>query len=362
MIINNKAKRAFLITDTHLGVRNSSAEWVQIQEDYFFNFFFPMVREQYRPGDILIHLGDMFDSRQSLNHKVSNLGVRIIDEISKIFKDGSYFLIGNHDAFNKSSNDINSLKPFKWTPNITIIEEPEILSINKLKILLMSWRKDHHADKECIQAHRNKVNYVMCHTDIKGLKFNKFSDVEEGCEVDEFKEFKKVYSGHIHYSQKIGNVYMLGCPYQLTRSDSGNSKGIVLLDFETETETYFENVYSPRFIKINFRDLIEMNIDEANKYIKNNFVDVLIDNKSVLKAPLNSLTELLEEYRKLDYQVYIEGDIENPYSEGKVFDLIDFVKDYVKTLPYDDQTKDKIVKTITKLHTLVEQQLKEERD
>ena len=40
---NPDAKRVWFITDTHLGVRNNSNEWLDQTRDYFFNWFFPLV-------------------------------------------------------------------------------------------------------------------------------------------------------------------------------------------------------------------------------------------------------------------------------------------------------------------------------
>ena len=137
MIENKKAKRIWFITDTHLGVRNNSNEWIDSIREYFFDWFFPLVRENYRPGDVLFHLGDFFDSRQSINLKVLNLGIEVTEELSAIFKDGVYIIIGNHDIWGKTNNEVNSLKSIKWIPGINIIEEPESIAILDKKILLL---------------------------------------------------------------------------------------------------------------------------------------------------------------------------------------------------------------------------------
>jgi DNA repair exonuclease SbcCD nuclease subunit len=76
-----KIKRVIFITDTHLGVRNNSNDWIEIHEDYFKNWFIPLCKKIYRPGDCLVHLGDVYDSRQSLNLRVLNLGIDIFEEL-----------------------------------------------------------------------------------------------------------------------------------------------------------------------------------------------------------------------------------------------------------------------------------------
>ena len=43
-MVFKESKRLWMITDTHLGVRNSSEEWIQIVRKYFFEWFIPLVK------------------------------------------------------------------------------------------------------------------------------------------------------------------------------------------------------------------------------------------------------------------------------------------------------------------------------
>jgi len=104
------AKRLWIITDTHLGIRNSSEEWIQIMRKYFFEWFIPKVKKEYKPGDVLLHLGDVYDSRQSINLKVLNLCVEIFGELSKVFEDGVYVIIGNHDIYSKAFRGLEKVQ------------------------------------------------------------------------------------------------------------------------------------------------------------------------------------------------------------------------------------------------------------
>ena len=359
------AKRIWFITDTHLGVRNNSNEWIDSIREYFFNWFFPLVRENYKPGDVLFHLGDFFDSRQSLNLKVLNLGIEISEELSNIFKDGIYIIVGNHDIWGKTSNDVNSLKSLKWIPGINIIEEPQTLKILDKSFLLMPWRKDHEAESEFLeQADTHDV--LCCHADIRGLKFNKFTRVETGSSVDEFDKFKKVYSGHIHYAQKSGNINMLGSPYEITRSDMDNQKGITLLNVSDLKETYFPNDFSPKFKRFYFTDILESTQEDLEPLFANNFVDIMIDPIMSLKAPLNILTDILQSQRSLKFHPY-DPDQANSLSqqiidiEGRQFNVLDFIKEYIENLEHDRDTKDKMYQSLVKLHTIVTTQEQENK-
>ena len=355
--LNPEAKRVFFITDSHLGVRNSSNEWIDIMRDYFFGWFIPLVKKNYRPGDILIHLGDVYDSRQSINIKVLNLGVDVFESLSEIFTDGIYVIAGNHDLWGKTSNEINSLKSIKWVPNVNILEEPETLVLGDKKFLMMPWRKDHATEEEFLD-NSGPHDYLCCHADIRGLKFNRYVTVEEGADSKKFSKFKTVYSGHIHYSQVVNNIHMLGSPYELTRSDMGNPKSVTLLDLQTEEETKFVNDFSPKFKKFIFDQILEMTIEDLEPEFRNNFVDIMIDPKMALRAPLNVLTESIVSQRKLGFHPYDPNQANSLSSQiydtdGKQFSVMDFVKEYVGGMEYDPDTKDKLVGSLEKLYKIV---------
>jgi DNA repair exonuclease SbcCD nuclease subunit len=365
MIENKTAKRVWFITDTHLGVRNNSNEWIDSIREYFFDWFFPLVRENYQPGDVLFHLGDFFDSRQSINLKVLNLGIEVAEEMSSIFKDGVYIIVGNHDIWGKTNNEVNSLKSIKWIPGVNIIEEPQSISIIDKSFLLMPWRKDHEAESEFLESSAAH-DVLCCHADIRGLKFNKFTRVETGASVDEFEKFRRVYSGHIHYAQKSDNINMLGSPYEITRSDMDNKKGITLLNVSDLKETFFENDFSPKFKRFYFNDILESTQEDLEPLFRNNFVDIMIDPVMSLKAPLNILTDILQSQRTLKFHPY-DPNQANSLSqqiidiEGRQFNVLDFIKEYIENLEHDRDTKDKMYQSLVKLHTIVTTQEQESK-
>ena len=51
-MLNLKKPRIWIISDTHLGARNNSVEWLDRMTEYFDHFFIPLVKEKYREGDI----------------------------------------------------------------------------------------------------------------------------------------------------------------------------------------------------------------------------------------------------------------------------------------------------------------------
>ena len=355
-MIIDQAKRLWFITDTHLGVRNSSETWINITEKYFFEYFIPLVKKEYRPGDILIHLGDVYDSRQSINLKVLNLCVEIFGQLSQIFTDGIFIIVGNHDIYKTSSNDINSLSSLKWIPNIKIFEEPKSITFGKRKAFLMPWRSTDEVASE-ILSKTKEHDYLFCHSNISGLDFNKYTKIEEGVSYTKLQNFNRVYSGHIHYSQNVGKIRMLGSPYQLTRSDMDNKKAILLLDLDTEEEILYENNFSPKFIKVSFDSIIEKTPLELNQEFRNNFVDILIDPKIAVKASLGVLTDMLDTQLETKFiPTNDKSGTDNNLEEtlfnldGKNFSILDFADEYINLMNESDETKEKMKKTIKILY------------
>ena len=97
------------------------------------------------------------------------------------------------------------------------------------------------------------------------------------------KNFKKVYTGHIHTSQDYKNICYVGNPYQMTRSDTNNMKGFRCLDFSSGEEQFFENTYSPKFVKIYINKALENKLEDIIKVSTNNFVDVYVPNEYLMK-------------------------------------------------------------------------------
>ena len=352
-----KANRIWLITDTHLGVRSNSREWMDNIESYFYDFFIPTLKKHYKPGDVLMHCGDVFDSRQSINLYVMNKGISIFEEISNILP--IYMIIGNHDIFMKSSNEINSLKVFKNFKNITVFEDPEKIMFGKRSALLMPWRENHQAEAAVLSNPDNFAELLFCHTDVKGFTFNKMQRIEDGNEPDTYDKYQRVYSGHIHWAQKFKNIRMLGSPYQITRSDNGNTKSIWLLDLENLEETQFENTVSSKFVKYKLNWLIEQPLESIQDLFKNNYIDIMVDAAWSTWFPFSIFTEEFTGYRKINYIITtMESDSDEDLPvENEEINLLKMIELHIEGLPYNPGLKEKLTKVSSQIYNKILQNL-----
>lgn len=358
-------KRAWMITDTHLGVRNGSIEWLEIMKEYFNDFFIPLLKKEKQEGDFLVHVGDVFDSRHSLNLLIMNEGITIFEEIAKIMP--IVIILGNHDIYKKNTNDVNSVKVLKWIPNIKVLEEPEVITVSGKKLLFMPWRATHFDESECIA--NNPADFLFCHTDVQGLKFNKNTVIESGLDLAQLKAFRKIYAGHIHFAQSKGNFRMLGCPYPMTRSDINNEKGIWCLNVETEEELYYPNTVSPKFIRILFEKVLEMEEAEAKEFFRNNFVDILVDPKWSLNFPFSTFADDMRGYRRLDFvprMSNVEDEdgmlLESEDADMERIDIIELSQKLIYNTQHSDNLKEKLLTTIKSLYERVQKSQNEKDD
>jgi DNA repair exonuclease SbcCD nuclease subunit len=360
-----KANRAFIISDTHLGARSNSVEWLDVMKDWFHSDFIPKVKSEYKPGDILIHCGDVFDNRQSVNLLVLHEGIRLFEELSKIFVDGVYVIAGNHDVMRKTSNDISSLDCLKYIPNVHILKEPIIAEIGTTKSLFMPWRTDTEEERQCLKDFGIKnLNYLFCHTNILHLKFDNSREVEEGISIKELNKFRKVYSGHIHWGQRKKNVTMVGNPYQMTRSDAGNEKGWYILDFESGEERFIENTYSPKFIRIYLNKFLNSSIEDLKNVCRNNRVDLYVPSSFLLRYHINPIIDILSDITKKLEVIPFEDDIDSSEGESiegeESFNIYGLCERYVKNISsMDSVSKEKV---LTKINSLYNNIIKDSRE
>jgi hypothetical protein len=308
--------KIFLLGDLHIGVRNNSIEWATSQKEFLIDYFCKEVdRAGFNPEtDILIQEGDWFHNREHTNNRIWNDSLEIFSVLSKKFKRGIYIILGNHDVYYKDNNSIHSLKGVeKIFSNIHVFEKPEILTLNSThRFLMLPWIEDEHKISNTVSKYISKAEYIVCHADIKDFKLNKWIKLQTGLELNLLKNFVRVYSGHIHIHQENGNVLYTGTPFELDRGDRGNPKGFYVLELTTKNgkphlnETFKENIFSPKFIKLDAFDLIEMKLEEIKNLFENNYVDIMMRIDKASSFPVTRFMEILDtfNYKKVEFFTY----------------------------------------------------------
>lgn len=354
-----------MISDLHFGVRSNSPEWLKIQTDYFYNYFIPLVKQHKREGDACFILGDIFDSRQSINILVMNSCIEIFQELSSLFgESGVYVMTGNHDCWTKDSAKVHSLKCLSGIPNVHVYSEPGVVETPNSNMLIFPWGMQFEDEKEFLESTSSDILFV--HTDIKGARFNSKVQVEHGNGTDTYRRHKKVYGGHIHYRQKVNEfITLIGSPYQMTRTDIGNRKGVYLLDLESNEETFIENDYSPEFISANFDSIVDMNREQLNIIFNNKFIDLKVSRKWFEEVDIASFVLSFKNQRSIEIKEIEDSesmemdesfDIDFLDEATPSFDIITLAKELINSLEFDEETKNKIENKITFLYDKISEE------
>jgi DNA repair exonuclease SbcCD nuclease subunit len=274
--------KVFMITDTHFGIYlNNLDKWLNMMEDTIYNFLIPFLKKNVKDGDILVHLGDLFDNRTSIPINVLNKVEKILKDISDIIP--IHIMVGNHDLFNKGSNSINSVRLYSYiSENIKVYEEPTNIKVNGINLVLIPWVEKRIDLIKSIKE--NQGDYLFCHSDLNGCRMHLNSVAHRNADkidVDEFSVYKEVFSGHVHITQRNKNFRFIGSLWQMDRNDTGDQKGITILDLETGEVSFNPNTYSPTFRK--FKVITEEDIDKLDEISDTkDYIDIAISNNLLI--------------------------------------------------------------------------------
>ena len=291
-------KNIFLLSDLHFGVRANSLEWLQNHLRFFDEFYIPYLKKTMREGDILFILGDWFDNRQLLDINVLNRSIDLVIELADIIP--LYFITGNHDIYKKYDTDVNSLRPFKNIPNVTVYEKPLVITNGESKILVLPWVGDEKMEEEYVR--KNDHNYVFAHTNIAGFSYDNGRQIHKGAKFTQIDGIKRLFSGHIHKRQEYQQYIYIGSPYSTKRSDIGNKKGVYKFNPANNKVSFTENNFSPLFQKVPLENILELTLNESVKIFNNNYSDIIVPDKHIHLFNLTKFVDLLDgcKYKKIE--------------------------------------------------------------
>lgn len=345
--------KIFFIGDTHIGLGypNSVDKWFKVHKQYFNDFLIPFLKEKVNKDDIIVHLGDLFDNRNVIPINLLNYGMDIVEEISKISP--LHIIVGNHDLWSKSSSDVNSVRPFRYIPNVSIYDRTSILYFNNKRILMMPYIENRLDQISLIKKNKD-CDYLFCHSDLNGCKMHLTSVAHKNpdkIDVDEFASFKRAISGHIHIVQNNKNFTFVGSLFQMDRNDMGDQKGIFVLDTETDSLEFYPNKISPIFTKVHVKNDSDVeNLEDLKS--SNDYIDLVISNNLIInnRKIRRKLESLLESgnFASVDYlddinngEVSVEEDVSSEVSIN--LDYEDFIREYISLQKYDKKVLDGII-------------------
>jgi len=268
-----------IINDTHFGIRNDSALFLEKSLIYFENNFFPELKK--RGITTIIHLGDFFDRRKYINfNTLKQVRKRFLEHIESEYK--FHIIIGNHDTYFKNTNEVNALKElFRGYTNIILHDEPKEVNFDDLSVSFIPWINDSNTQEYINYIKNTSSSILMGHLEIRGFEVISGVDSPVGLDRSLFDKFEMVLSGHFHIKQTQKNIHYLGTQYQLNFGDSGVIKGFHILDTETRELEFIENE-NRLFNIIRYDDSIisEEILESDFSKLQGTFVKVLVHIKN----------------------------------------------------------------------------------
>ena len=263
-----------IITDTHYGARKGSTSLHEYFKLFYDNVFFPTLEKE--GIDTIIHMGDIFDSRKSIDYQSLEWSKKVVFEPMRKYK--VYAITGNHDCYYKNTNEINSpellLNDYS---NIKTYSKATDINIDGLDILLLPWISTDNFDESLFMMKKSKSKVVMGHLELNGFRAHRGHVMEDGMKIDAFNKFDKVYSGHYHTRSDDGRIFYLGNPYEMFWNDVNDPRGFTLFDTDTLEHTSINNPYK-LFYNVYYEDTNHQ-LFNTTEY-ENKIVKVIVRKKS----------------------------------------------------------------------------------
>lgn len=217
-------------------------------------------------------LGDVFDSRIAQTQDVLDTFSVIVDMVS------SYGLTlvcisGNHDKTNYDSS-VSFLSPYKGRKGLMLIEKAGGIPLRDENIFIHFlpffkeevWLEKHKelVDYSEIMPHIDRVTkHILCtHIAVTGSRNNDGSMVSSKLSTSLFKNYFKVFSGHYHDQQKIGENFYHIPSIRQNNFGENSDKGFTVLYSDGSHELVKSKFIEFKKVKI---DLGEYNLAQIKK-------------------------------------------------------------------------------------------------
>ena len=294
-----------IITDTHFGARKGSKHLHDYFEKFYKNVFFPTL-EKYNVKTV-IHMGDVFDSRKSIDYQSLEWSKRVVFDPLKDYN--VHMITGNHDCYYKNSNKLNSPGQLLSSyPNIKIYSEVKEVFIDKLKVLFIPWINAENFDDTIKHIKVSTCNCAMGHLELNGFRAYPGHTMEDAMDGKLFEKYTKVFSGHYHTRSNDRRIYYLGNPYQMFWSDVNDPRGFTLFDTDTLEHRSINNPYE-LFHIINYNNQTESDLDL--ELYEGKIVKVVVCKKENLKEYekfIDKLSLVCEELKIVESFQLLESD------------------------------------------------------
>jgi DNA repair exonuclease SbcCD nuclease subunit len=232
-----------LITDTHYNFRKANKPFHEYFAKFYDEIFFPTLKKN--KIKTVIHLGDAFDSRKGVDYWALDWAKENVYDRFQDLGITVYNIVGNHDAYYKNSNEINSIDTLlQQYYNVVRVSKPAEYIIEGMKAVLLPWICTDNEKETFELLEETEAKVVFGHLELNGFTVYPGQYQQEGLDKKVFQKFDRVYSGHYHTRSDDGKIFYLGNPYQMFWNDVNDKRGFHIFDTDDYKLDYYQNPHT----------------------------------------------------------------------------------------------------------------------
>jgi DNA repair exonuclease SbcCD nuclease subunit len=248
---NPKIRKILQFTDIHFGKKNNS---ILHNQDClnFIDFVCDSVKKD-KEIDAIAFLGDWFENRNAINVETLNLASEGADKLNALGIP-IYFVVGNHDLYQRFNRRVFATRVFKDKKNFVIIDHFVILNDEILFSPFLF-----HQEYPQLAQFANKVKYAMGHFEFKNFVLTGTSNImEKGPDHTAFDFFTFIFSGHYHKRQIKDNTIYIGSTFPMDYGDTGDrARGFCVLDTRNDDVNFFDWEGCPLYQRVLLSQIID---------------------------------------------------------------------------------------------------------
>tara|TARA_R100001443_G_C3334248_1_gene173019 strand:+ start:41 stop:1081 length:1041 start_codon:yes stop_codon:yes gene_type:complete len=265
-----------IITDQHFGARKGADYLHKYFKKFYEDVFFPTIESE--GITTVIDMGDTFDNRRNIDLASLEWSKKVYFDRLKSMKVKLHSIVGNHTAYYKDTNEVNTIDLLlKEYNNIITYSSTTEVKFDKLKVLFVPWINSENYNDTLNLINKSKCKVAMGHLELNGFTATPGHTMEHGMDSKPFDKFEKVYSGHYHQRSDNGKVFYLGNPYEMFWNDVNQTRGFHIFDTDTLEHTPVNNPYK-LFHNIYYQDHNYKLFDARE--LKNKIVKVIVRQKT----------------------------------------------------------------------------------
>jgi len=268
-----------LLNDTHCGARNSSDVFMQYQEKFYDEVFFPYLIENKIKE--IIHLGDYYEHRKFVNFKALEHNRKVFLEKLREHEIHMHIVPGNHDVYYKNTNELCSLKELMghYTDCVTIYMKPTVLAFGQFRFGIIPWMNNENYSDTMEFIKTCRAPMIGGHFEFSGFEMYKGIPNPHGMDTSAFDRFEAVLSGHFHTKSSRGNIHYLGSQMEFTWGDCDDPKYFHVLDTRTRELSAIRNPHTLHEKIVYNDEKTDYNSIDVTQY-DSKFVKVIVEKKT----------------------------------------------------------------------------------